>query len=90
MQQKDGTAALVYHTRENALADAPGGGEDWSGWERWLRPHLKRERALVLETIAEAISERDQRTKELEQRVAELTGECRVLRALLVEKGSRP
>jgi hypothetical protein len=78
MQQKD-----------DALADAPGGGEDWSGWERWLRPHLKRERALVLETIAEVIYDRDERMKQLEQRVAELTGECRVLRALLIEKGSR-
>jgi hypothetical protein len=84
----DGRSAPVYA--------APGGGGeeiDWSGWERWLRAHLDLEREYIFEGVAGIVGKVLEacaaKNRALELRIAELSGEVKSLRALLVEKGNR-
>jgi hypothetical protein len=78
----------VYTERAGAAIAAPtsadGQETDWSGWQRWLDGWLAIERQAIAETIAEALNEleakRDQQVRELELKLAELTGALGVLR----------
>jgi hypothetical protein len=68
----------------NAIRSANGQQIDWSGWEKWLAGHLAIEREAILDTIVEAVGDlegqRDRQLRDLELKLAEVTGALGVLR----------
>ena len=82
---------VLYRRRDDALVSSPAAtddGEDWSGWERWLRGHLDIERDAIGDQVGDAIGElireeratTDRDVNELKRGLAELRGEVRALR----------
>jgi hypothetical protein len=63
---------------------ANGQETDWSGWEKWMQGHLAIERQAILDGVADAVGdclgERDQEIRELQLKIAELSGAVNVLR----------
>jgi hypothetical protein len=74
-----------YTERADTAVVTRGSADDpWGGWERWLDGHLAIERHAIVETIVETLNEveanRDHQIRELELKLAELTGALGVLR----------
>lgn len=87
--RKSGPAGIMHRDAvENAPAAAPVTEElDWSAWERWMRAHLKNERADLLDFLAMALGDvfAEERAATRNERAAEATDRNAELAKLQIE-----
>jgi hypothetical protein len=93
MRRTSQDGQLHYATREDALCDAPAGereasgGDEWAGWEAWMRSHLVREREIIARAFGEILDaeqeKRDAEMAKLKNELSELRGRVDALLAIL-------